>query len=107
MVRRVESGSVVDGRKIFISRAEEAREQVVAGAMHDYVITHAPQYGAGLGAIDAIRIEPDYYRACVAGREAGRWFCLFVRTDRRPPAVKPDPSQMSNTADDRPYGGFD
>jgi 4-amino-4-deoxy-L-arabinose transferase-like glycosyltransferase len=76
--------------------AENAREQAVAGAMHDYVISSAPQYGAALGAIDAFRLEPDYYRACVPGRDARHWFCLFVSTDQRPPGVTRDTSQAPN-----------
>ena len=76
--------------------AENAREQAVAGALHDYVISRAPQYGAGLGAIDAVRLEPDYYRACVPGRDARHWFCLFVSTDQQPPGVTRDTSQAPN-----------
>ncbi len=76
--------------------AENAREQVVAAALHDYVITRAPQYGGGLGAIDAVRLEPDYYRACVPGRDARHWFCLFVSTDQQPPGITRDTSQAPN-----------
>ena len=76
--------------------AENAREQAVAAALHDYVITRAPQYGAGLGAIDAVRLEPDYYRACVPGRDARHWFCLFVSTDQQPPGITRDTSQAPN-----------
>jgi hypothetical protein len=88
-------------------RAEEAREAAVARAIHDYVISQAPEYRRGLGSIDAIRIEPDYYRACVPGRDARHWFCVFVSTDRRPPGIERDSSQESNTSDYRPYGGFE
>jgi hypothetical protein len=88
-------------------RAEEAREQAVAQAIHDYVIKYAPQFSAGLGTIDAARIEPDYYRACVPGRDERHWFCVFVSTDRQPVGVKPDPNQESNGSGYRPYGGFD
>jgi hypothetical protein len=88
-------------------RAEEAREAAVARAMHDYVISQAPQYRRGLGSIDAIRIEPDYYRACVPGRDARHWFCLFVSTDQRPPGIERDTSEESNRSDYRPYGGFE
>jgi hypothetical protein len=88
-------------------RAEEAREQAVAGAMHDYVLSQAPQYRSGLGSIDAVRIEPDYYRACVPGRDERHWFCLFVSTDQSPPGIERDTSEESNTSDYRPYGGFD
>ena len=76
--------------------AEQARERAVAGAMHDYVLTQAPEYRAGLGSIEAVRLEPDYYRACVPGRDASHWLCLFVSTDQRPPGVTRDTSEVRN-----------
>jgi 4-amino-4-deoxy-L-arabinose transferase-like glycosyltransferase len=88
-------------------RAEEAREQAVARAMHDYVLSQAPQYRAGLRSIDAARIEPDYYRACVPGRDARHWFCLFVSTDQQPPGITRDTDEVPNGSGYRPYGGFD
>jgi hypothetical protein len=87
-------------------QAEEAREQAVAGAMHDFVVEQAPEHRAALGAIDAIRLEPDYYRACIPRAEPDRWFCLFVSTDQHPPGVTRDTDQIPNR-DYRPYGGFD
>ena len=89
------------------ARAEEAREQAVARAMHDYVLSQAPQYRAGLGTIDAARIEPDYYRACVPGRDPRHWLCLFVSTDQQPPGITRDTEQTPNGSGYRPYGGFD
>jgi hypothetical protein len=78
------------------ARAEEAREQAVARAMHDYVVSRAPEYQTGLSSIDARRLEPDHYRACVPGRDARHWFCLFVSTDQQPPGVTRDTSQLAN-----------
>jgi 4-amino-4-deoxy-L-arabinose transferase-like glycosyltransferase len=86
-------------------RAEEAREHAVAGAMHDYVISQAPEHRAALDSIDAIRIESDYYRVCVPGRDARHWLCLFVSTDQRPRGVTRDTEQMSNSLWRR--SGFD
>jgi hypothetical protein len=76
--------------------AEQAREQAVARAMHDYVISTAPAYQAGLDEIDAIRMEPDRYRACVPGRDERHALCLLVRTDQQPPGVTRDPDQRPN-----------
>ena len=87
--------------------AEQAREQAVARAMHDYVLSQAPQFRAGLGTIDAARIKPDYYRACVPGADAKHWLCLFVSTDQQPPGITRDPDQTPNGTGYRPYGGFD
>ena len=78
------------------ARADAAREQAVARAMHDYVLSRAPEYQAGLGSIDAFRLESDYYRACVPGRDAQHWFCLFVSTDQQPPGVTRDNDQLAN-----------
>ena len=86
-------------------REEEAREQAVAAAMHDYVVTQAPEHRAALGSIDAIRLEQDHYRACVPAQER-RWLCLFVTTDQQPPGVTRDTEEVSNSSY-RPYGGFD
>jgi hypothetical protein len=88
-------------------RAEEARLQQVAGAMHSFVLEQAPQYRDSLGAVDTIRIDTDYYRACIPGDDSRHWFCLFVTTDQHPPGVTRDTEQVSNSAAYRPYGGFD
>ena len=87
-------------------RAEKAREQSVAAAMHDFVVRQAPEHRDALGAIDAIRLEQDYYRACIPRDEPDRWFCLFVSTDQHPAGVTRDTEEIPNR-DYRPYGGFD
>jgi hypothetical protein len=84
--------------------AEEARKQAVARAMHDYVVSSAPKYAAGLGHIDAIRTEPDHYRACIPGTDPRHAFCLLVRTDQRPPGVTVDHDQVPNGGFHRPAG---
>jgi 4-amino-4-deoxy-L-arabinose transferase-like glycosyltransferase len=88
-------------------QAEHGREQAVAAAMHAYVVEQAPQYRGSLGAIDTIRIDRDYYRACIPGDDARHWFCLFVTTDQHPPGVTRDTEEVSNSEAYRPYGGFD
>ena len=49
------------------ARAEEGARAGGGAAMHDYVVEQAPQYRARSAPIDAVRLEPDYYRACVPG----------------------------------------
>jgi hypothetical protein len=78
--------------------AEQAREAAVARAMHDYVISSAPEYQGGLGDIDAIRLEPDRYRACVPGADERHSLCLLVRTDQHPPGITRDTDQEPNGA---------
>lgn len=77
---------------------EEADRRAVGTAAHDYVLAQAPEYRPGLGSIDALRLEPDYYRACVPGDDPSRWLCLFVDTARRPAAITRDPDQAPNSA---------
>jgi hypothetical protein len=83
---------------------ESARERAVARAMHDYVVSSAPEYMGGLDHIDAIRLEPDRYRTCVPGRDEQHALCLFVRTDQRPPGITRDTSQEPNSVFRRPPG---
>jgi hypothetical protein len=85
---------------------EEAREQAVAAAMHDYVLREEPGLRASLDTIDLIRLDRDYYRACVPGEESGHFLCLFVTTDQHPPGVTRDTEEVPNRSY-RPYGGFD
>jgi hypothetical protein len=88
------------------AQAEQGREQAVAAAMHRFVSERAPQYRGSLGSIDLIRLDADYYRACIPGDDARHWFCLFVSTDQHPPGVTRDTEEVSNSSY-RPYGGFD
>jgi hypothetical protein len=86
--------------------AEQARERAVAVAMHDYVIREEPRLRSSVGSIDLIRIDSDYYRACVPGDDPRHWLCLFVTTDQHPPGVTRDTEEVPNSSY-RPYGGFD
>jgi hypothetical protein len=85
---------------------EQARERAIAAAMHDYVLREEPALRSSLGTIDLIRIDRDYYRACIPGEEARHWLCLFVSTDQHPPGVTRDTEEVPNRSY-RPYGGFD
>jgi hypothetical protein len=86
--------------------AEQAREQAVATAMHDFVLREEPGLRGSLGTVDLIRIDRDYYRACIPGDDPGRYLCLFVSTDQEPPGVTRDTEEVPNRWY-RPYGGFD
>jgi hypothetical protein len=88
-------------------QAEDGRRQTVAAAMHAYVVEQAPEHRDSVGAVDIIRIDRDYYRACIPGDDARHWFCLFVTTDQHPPGVTRDTEEVSNSEAYRPYGGFD
>jgi 4-amino-4-deoxy-L-arabinose transferase-like glycosyltransferase len=84
--------------------AETEREHAVARAMHDYVVSSAPEFAGGLDHIDAIRLEPGRYRTCVPGRDERHALCLFVTTDQQPPGITRDPSAEPNSVFRRPPG---
>jgi len=75
-------------------------------AVHDYVVSQAPEYEPGLAGADALQLSHDLYRTCVPGPDARRPLCLFVETDQRPAGVRLDREQVPNTAY-RNAGGFD
>jgi hypothetical protein len=85
--------------------AEREDRAAVTDAVRGYVGAHAATWGAGLQAIDTLRMSEDLYRACVPGTDPRRWLCLVVETDRRPPAVQRDDSMEPNSAL-RTVGGF-
>jgi hypothetical protein len=64
--------------------------------VHDYVISQAPRFQAGLARPDIVELEPDHYRVCVYGSERLP-LCLFVNTDQRPAGIRRDPSREPNT----------
>lgn len=78
--------------------AAEEDERALAVAVHDYVVAEERAYEGGLSAIDALRLEDEYYRACVPGDDPRRWLCLFVNTSERPAAVTRDPDEAPNSA---------
>jgi hypothetical protein len=77
-------------------RAERADRAAMALSVHDYVVSQAPRFEAGLAAPDIVRLEPDHYRTCLYGPDP-RPLCLFVNTDQRPAGVRRDPSQEPNS----------
>jgi hypothetical protein len=76
--------------------ARQADRGAMIGAVHDYVVAQAPAYRPGIGAAEAVRLEEDFYRACVPGPDPKRWLCLFVSTDQRPAGVTVDDDRSPN-----------
>ncbi len=76
--------------------AQHADARAQFAAVHDYVTSQAPEYRAGLGAMDSRRLAPRYYRTCVPGPDPQRWLCLFVATDQSPAGVTLDPDRQPN-----------
>jgi hypothetical protein len=69
-----------------VAAAEEDRAAVLL-SVHDYVLAQAPELRDRLAAADTVQLEPKLYRACVPRHKPGRFLCLFVSTDQRPPGI--------------------
>jgi hypothetical protein len=78
--------------------AAEADRAAVLLSVHDYVLTQAPELRDQLSAADALQLEPKLYRACVPRHRRGRYLCLFVSTDQRPPGITRDRDEVPNVA---------
>jgi hypothetical protein len=78
-----------------LSEEHSDRAALMAG-VHDYVISQAPRFQAGLARPDIVELETDHYRVCVYGSERLP-LCLFVNTDQRPAGIRRDPSREPNT----------
>jgi hypothetical protein len=78
--------------------AAEADRSAVLLSVHDYVLAEAPELRDRLAAADTLQLEPKLYRACVPRHRRGRWLCLFVSTDQRPPGITRDRDEVPNTA---------
>lgn len=86
-------------------QGEERDRAATYAAVHSYVTASAPEYRSGLATVDAIRLQPDYYRACVPGADPSRWLCLFVGTDQEPPSITLDTDKAPNRVYQQ-HGGF-
>jgi hypothetical protein len=78
-----------------VVEAQRDRTAVMMG-LHDYVLSQAPAFRAGLRSPDIVQLENDRYRACVYGSERLP-LCVFVNTDQRPAGIRRDPSREPNT----------
>ena len=74
--------------------AESGDRDAVRAAAERYVSAHAPEWRGGLSGLDALRLEEDYYRACLPGLDPRRWLCLLVELD--PARVTRDGSMEPN-----------
>ena len=91
-------------RPSVVAAAADRRAQ--AAAVHDYVVTQAPEYRDGIALADPMRLEDDLYRTCVPGPDPKRWLCLFVNTEQRPAGVTLDHDRAPNSTYRR-HGGFE
>lgn len=77
-------------------QAERDDRRAAFTSVHAYVVGQAPEYRTGLARVDARRLAPDFYRACVPGSDPRRPLCLLVDTDQRPAGVTLDPVRTPN-----------
>lgn len=77
--------------------AERADEHAVYVAVREYVLASAPRFADGLEAVDALRLKPEHYRACVPAPDGALPLCLFVNTDQAPAGVLRDPAREPNS----------
>jgi hypothetical protein len=76
--------------------AERGDEAAVFDAVHGFVTNQAAEWQPGLDRVDAVRLAPEVYRACVPGADERRFLCLIVDTDQRPAGVSRDSSMEGN-----------
>jgi len=86
--------------------AERAAEAAAAASARAYVAQRAPaEFRRHVAYLDVMRLEEDYYRSCVPGRDPRKWLCLFVDTEQRPPGLTRDSELVPNAAY-QVHGGF-
>ncbi len=76
--------------------AERGDEAAVLDAVHGFVTSQAAEWQPGLDRVDAVRLAPEVYRACVPAEDGRRFLCLIVDTDQRPAGVSRDSSMEAN-----------
>ena len=76
--------------------AERGDQAAMLTAVRGFVTSQAPEWRPGLERLDAVRLAPDTYRACVPGDDPRRSLCLIVDTDQRPAGVTRDDSMEPN-----------
>jgi hypothetical protein len=78
-------------------QAERDELDAQAAQVRRFVLSHAPlEYRANVDQLNTWKQGPDLYRTCVPGPDPRRDFCVFVSTNRSPPAVRRDPDQRPN-----------
>ena len=76
--------------------AERGDQAAMLTAVRGFLTSQAPEWRPGLARLDAVRLAPDVYRACVPGDEPRRSLCLIVDTDQHPAGVTRDDSMEPN-----------
>jgi hypothetical protein len=75
---------------------ERKDQRAVVLAVHDYLLATDTRYMGGLGTMDTVRLETDYYRSCVPGPDELP-LCVFINTDQSPAGVTRDSSREPNS----------
>ena len=66
-------------------------------AMRSYVLAHgSAEIKRNVGAANTSRVRSGYFRICVPHNNPAHAFCVFVDTNRKPPAVTPDRDPTPN-----------
>lgn len=82
-------------RPALTAEQDDLRAQAIAARA--WFEGNAPRaYRVNIERMDTWKPGADVYRTCVPGAEAGRSLCVYVSTDRSPPEVVRDRSQLPN-----------
>jgi hypothetical protein len=82
-------------QRVVVSETEATERN--AAAVADYVRAHgSPEIRRNLDTANTFRIDPGYFRTCIARDDRFKAFCVFVDTDSDPPEVRPDPNPAPN-----------
>lgn len=77
------------------------RERALAAGLAEvrrYVLVNAgAEYRRNLASVDLLEINPDFYRACVAGDDPKRSLCFFIDRTRDPVRARRDPNPVPNS----------
>ncbi len=87
------AGGLAHRSAVAAQRSDRAAAMI---GVHDYVLSTAPGFAAGLDHPDIVELYGDHYRVCVYGTERLP-LCLFVNTDQSPAGIRRDPSREPNT----------
>ena len=76
------------------------RERALADGLNqvrrDVLATAGADYRRNAASVDLLEINPDFYRACVAGDDPKRALCFFIDLTRDPVRPRRDPNPVPN-----------
>jgi hypothetical protein len=76
--------------------------QTQSGAVRAYVLVHGDAVQRrDLNHANSLRLDDNYFRTCVPGRDPARALCVFVDTSKSPPLLRVDSNPIPN---DRYFG---